>query len=93
MLPLKRLADLRGMIRPIEGRPPVYIDNRALDGFMEHFRSKSCIGVDCDDCRWCHEFAAKAVTIDESNRGESLEAYEKLFESLHRGSMWSYLPK
>jgi hypothetical protein len=91
MLPLKRLAELRGMTRPIEGRPPVYIDNRALDGFMERFRTKSCVGVNCDDCRWCHEFAAKAVTIDDANRTESLEAYEQLFESLHDGSMWSYL--
>ncbi len=93
MLPLKRLAELRGMTRPIEGRPPVYINNRALDGFMERFRTKSCIGVDCEECRWCHEFAAKAVTIDEANRTESLEAYDNLFDSLHDGSMWSYLPK
>ena len=92
MLPMKRLAELRGMTQPIEGRAPVYIDNRALDGFMERFRTKSCMGVDCEECRWCHEFAAKAVTIDETNRAEALKAYEELFDSLHGGSMWRYLP-
>ena len=92
MLPLKRLAELRGMTRPIEGRLPVYIDNRALDGFMERFRSKSCLGVDCEECRWCHEFAAKAVTVDETKQAEALEVYEELFDSLHGGSMWRYLP-
>jgi hypothetical protein len=90
MLPLKRLAELRGMTRPLEGPPPVVIDNRALDGFMERFRSASCIGVDCEDCRWCHEFAAKAVKIDDANRAEVLAAYEELFASLNGGSMWSY---
>ncbi len=93
MLPLKRLAELRGMTRPIEGQPPVYIDNRALDGFMERFRTNSCMGIDCEDCLWCHEFAAKAVKINETNRAAALEAYEELFASLHGGSMWSYLPE
>ncbi|PLY00896.1 MAG: peptidase U32 [Desulfuromonas sp.] len=92
MLPLKRLAELRGMTRPIEGEPPVTIDNRALDGFMERFKTDSCIGVDCEECRWCHEFAEKAVKIDERNREAALAAYDELFESLHGGSMWCYLP-
>jgi collagenase-like PrtC family protease len=93
MLPLKRLAELRGMTRPVEGHPPVYIDNRALDGFIERFRTNSCMGIDCEECRWCHEFAAKAIKIDATNREAALEAYEELFASLHGGSMWSYLPE
>jgi collagenase-like PrtC family protease len=93
MLPLKRLAELRGMTRPVEDQTPVYIDNRALDGFIERFRTNSCMDIDCEDCRWCHEFAVKAVTIDETNRAAALEAYEELFASLHGGSMWSYLPE
>ena len=93
MLPLKRLAELRGMTRPIEGKPPVYIDNRALDGFMERFKTTSCVGVDCEECRWCHEFAAKAITIDETSRAAALQTYEELFASLNGGSMWCYLPE
>jgi collagenase-like PrtC family protease len=93
MLPLKRLAELRGMTRPVEGQAPIYIDNRALDGFMERFLNNSCVDIVCEDCRWCHEFAAKAVTIDETNRAAALEVYEELFTSLHTGSMWSYRPE
>ena len=92
MLPLKRLAELRGMIKPIEGQPPVYIDNRALDGFINRFFDNGCLDADCEDCRWCHDFAAKAVRIDEQNRDRALEAYDELFDSMHGGSMWSYLP-
>ncbi len=93
MLPLKRLAELRGMTRPIEGKPQVYIDNRALDGFMERFKTTSCVGVDCEECLWCHEFAAKAITIDETSRAAALQVYEELFASLNGGSMWCYLPE
>ena len=93
MLPLKRLAELRGMTRPIEGKPPVYIDNRALEGFMERFKTTSCVGVDCEECLWCHEFAAKAITIDETSRAAALQVYEELFASLNGGSMWCYLPE
>ena len=93
MLPLKRLAELRGMTRPIEGKPPVYIDNRALEGFMERFKTTSCVGVDCEECLWCHEFAAKAITIDETSRAAALQTYEELFASLNGGSMWCYLPE
>ena len=92
MLPLKRLAELRGMTRPVEGEAPVTIDNRALDGFMERFKQESCVDVDCETCRWCHEFAEKAIKIDEANREAALAAYDELFESLHGGSMWCYLP-
>jgi collagenase-like PrtC family protease len=92
MLPLKRLAELRGMTQPLKGGAPVYIDNRALDGFMERFRTKSCIGVDCRECRWCHDFAAKAVTVDATSQSAALDAYRELFDSLNDGSMWRYLP-
>ena len=93
MLPLKRLAELRGMTKPLEGNSPVYIDNRALDGFMERFKTTSCVDVDCEECRWCHDFAAKAVTVDVANRAATLEAYDELFASLNNGSMWRYLPE
>ncbi len=92
LLPLKRLAELRAMTRAVTGEPPVYIDNRALDGFIERFREQSCLNLDCAECRWCHEFAEKAIRIDRVNREQALAAYDELFESMHGGRMWRYLP-
>lgn len=92
MLLLKRVADLRGMTSPITGDPPVFVENRALDGFMERFRESGCRDVDCGDCRWCHEFVGKAVRVDETHRAQVLAAYDELFRALHDGSMWKYLP-
>jgi ubiquinone/menaquinone biosynthesis methyltransferase len=92
MLPLKRLADLRHMTRPIKGEEPVYIDNRSLDGFIERFRKEGCADADCEQCRWCHEFAERAVRVDEGSRIRALRAYERVFQVMHDGSMWRYLP-
>ncbi len=89
---LKRLADLRRMTGPVTGEPPVYIDNRSLDGFLERFRETGCRDVDCAQCRWCHEFAQKAVRFDAAARAQTLEAYDAVFRALHDGSMWRYLP-
>ncbi len=93
MLVLKRLADSLNMTRPVGGQPPVFVDNRALDGFMERFRKEGCRDADCEVCRWCHEFAAKAVRVDEAHRERALRAFDALFEALDGGAMWHYLPR
>jgi len=85
MLLLKRLADLRYMTRPVTGAPPVVVDNRALDGFMERFREKGCRDVECETCRWCHDFAAKAVRVDPEARRRALEAEPSPAGSTSRG--------
>ncbi len=92
MLLLKRLADLLSMTRPVEGDPLVFIDNRALDGFMERFRERGCREEDCRECSWCHEFAGKSVRMDEGRRVRALAACDEIFRVLHDGSMWRYLP-
>ena len=87
---LKKLADLRGMTEPIEGEAPVHVDNRALDGFLERFQKAGCRDVDCNDCRWCHTWAEKAVRIDEPRRRVALQLYDELFAALDGGAMWRY---
>ncbi|MGE5189231.1 MAG: U32 family peptidase [Gemmatimonadota bacterium] len=90
MLALKRLADALNMTRPVAGPPPVFVDNRALDGFMERFRTEGCRDVECEECRWCHRFAAQAVRLDGAHRDRALRAFDALFEALDRGAMWRY---
>jgi hypothetical protein len=92
MLLLKRLADLRYMTRPVTEEPPVVIDNRALDGFMERFLEKGCRDAGCESCRWCHDFTAKAVRVNREKSRQALAAYDEVFRSLDGGAMWRYLP-
>ncbi len=43
----------------------IYIDNNALDGFMEQFVSEKCNGRNCSSkCKYCDEYAKKSILID-----------------------------
>ncbi len=90
MLPIKRLAEVRGLVQPLEGETPVYVDNRALDGFMERFRTEGCRDRACEECRWCHRFAERAVRIEPNQQREALAAYQEIFRSLDSGHMWKW---
>lgn len=64
------------------GRPN--IDNKALDGFLEHFRKQDCSLLDCDKCGYCKKIADKAVYF--------LDPYarQKMTDMLH-GSLNAFL--
>lgn len=81
------------MTRPVEGQEPVYIDNRALDGFVERFREIGCRDADCAECGWCEKFARKAIRLDKTAQAQALAAYRDLFQALEDGGMWRYLPQ
>jgi len=57
----------------------IYMDNRALDGLLERFLDRPC-PPGCEGCRHCHEFARKAISVDEQAAGEladQLAAYRR----------------
>ena len=87
LLKLKKLADRRGLTGPLDG-DPVYIDNRALDGFAEGFRERDCRGLSCGDCGYCYSWAKKAVRVDEAWRAEVLGLYRECFEDMDSGKLW-----
>jgi hypothetical protein len=67
------------------------LDNRALDGFIDRFLTESCIDVDCERCRYCHDYADRALCIDPGFREQVLGEYAGLFEDMHAGSFWQQL--
>jgi hypothetical protein len=42
----------------------VFIDNAMLADFLEGFREIQCAETFCDDCRYCHRYAERAVRYD-----------------------------
>ncbi len=76
------------MLGALAGNPPVVIDNRALDGFMERFLAKGCKDLDCETCRYCYRWAEQAVKIDPAYKERCLRLYEQVFDDLHSGRMW-----
>lgn len=87
---VRQLAETQGMLNPLRRDPPVVIDNRALDGFLEFFLSGNCHEWDCEECRYCHRLAERAVRIDPDFRREVLRRYDEVLEDLRSGTMWRY---
>lgn len=79
---IKALAEKRGMLHPFRGDPPVVIDNRALDGFLDSFPAQGCRNRNCEECRYCGCWADRSVRIDPQYRQESLELYRRVFQGL-----------
>ena len=77
-----------GVLYPLRGPNPVYIDNRALDGFMERFRTQGCQQIDCEQCRYCHEWAEQAVHIDPEWRERMGAIYDDLLDEIDGGRFW-----
>ncbi|MBX3249014.1 MAG: U32 family peptidase [Myxococcales bacterium] len=85
---LVALGKRQGLLYPRRGESGLHLDNRKLDGFIDRFLSDSCVDVDCEECRYCHDFADRALTIDPSYREEVLAMYRDLFEDMHSGPFW-----
>lgn len=84
-----RFGKTLSLLYPREGDNPVYVDNRALDGFFDRFlKGFSCEDKDCEKCRYCHRFAEKAVKIDPAWRREMTTQFDTLLDTLHDGSLW-----
>lgn len=76
------------VLYPLRGPNPVQIQNRDLDGFMERFKSQGCQDIDCEACRYCHEWAEKTVQIDPAWRARMGEIYRDLLNEIDTGSFW-----
>ena len=69
----------------------VYIDNRALDGFLEHFFNESCNGKSCQECDYCSKIAKKAIKIDEDYRKRIIIQYKNMLDELVSSKMFKYI--
>ncbi len=90
---LYRLAEQRGLLGAGAGPPPVYIDNRGLDGFLNRFLTQSCRGRDCRTCGYCNAWVHRTVRIDEDWRRNCLALYEGVFTEMESGRLWGLQPR
>lgn len=72
------------------GEAEIYIDNRALDGFIEHFLKEDCATKSCEECGYCARVAEKVVKIDPASREEYLKRYKQVLDELNSGRMFKY---
>jgi collagenase-like PrtC family protease len=61
----------------------VFIDNAALSDFLAGFQKIKCSETFCDDCRYCHSYAERAVRYDRKEAAGLVAAMDELInESL-----------
>jgi hypothetical protein len=60
----------------------IQIDNRALDGFAEHFKTHNCYHSSCDECGYCESWAKKVVRIDEEKRQAIIEKFNTFIDAI-----------
>ena len=77
------------VLYPRQGPNPVQIDNRALDGFIDRFKEQGCQDLDCDSCRYCHEWADKVVRIDPAWKERMEPIYQDLLGEIEGGGFWA----
>lgn len=58
------------------------IDNRALDGFAEHFKTHDCYHSSCEECGYCKRWAEKTVQVDEAKRQAILKRFDRFIEAI-----------
>lgn len=87
----KKIVDFgkeASVLYPREGENPVQIDNRSLDGFIERFKKEGCQDVDCESCRYCHQWAEKTVRIDPQYKKKMSGIYSDLLNDIDDGAFW-----
>ncbi|MDD3345674.1 MAG: U32 family peptidase [Candidatus Omnitrophica bacterium] len=68
-----------------------YIDNRSLDGFLEHFVEKDCRLTSCRECGYCRDWAERTVKVDCLEREKLIERYEKYLSQVISGGIFRYV--
>lgn len=80
------LSVLKTVGKIMEMRDMFSIDNRALDGFLDHFKRFDCDSAVCGtDCRYCHEIARETVAVDRTRIGTWLAMFREMFDMLADG--------
>ncbi len=70
-----------------ESEDHVYIDNRKLDGFIEHYETHDCSRSVCDeDCCYCGDVAARAVSMSAEKTQPKKDSLRELLDALERRS-------
>jgi collagenase-like PrtC family protease len=61
--------------------PKVYIDNQALEGFIDFFKKQDCLSK-CAHCNYCQEIASKVIKLDHREVDEYVAGLKNFLNDL-----------
>jgi collagenase-like PrtC family protease len=71
----------------IEPPPKFYIDNQALEGFMDFFKKQNCL-AGCSHCDYCQRIANKVVQFDRDEVDEYIAMLNASLDKLSSSRMF-----
>jgi len=85
---MRELARLQGWLSPLP-ECPIQINARQIpDNFLDAFRKRDCVSMDCKSCGYCDQITEQAVSIAPEYRTAVLKKYAEMDEAMATGSLW-----
>ena len=78
---LERVFDL-------EVRDLIQLDNKKLEGFIEHFKDKNCNQMSCSSCRYCETFFEKVAVVKKEEVERAAQKVKNFSEKLVSGEIF-----
>jgi collagenase-like PrtC family protease len=72
---------------PIGPPPKLYIDNQALEGFIDFFRKQNCLSG-CNHCDYCQKIANKVIQFDRNEVDEYVAVLNAFLDNLSSSRMF-----
>lgn len=67
----------------------IYIDNKKLDGFVDHFISKSCNNTVCEECRYCEKWSKQVISVtNPEQKKEAQQTFDYIVKNLTSGELF-----
>jgi hypothetical protein len=77
-----------GKVFDLEVRELIQIDNRRLDGFIEHFKNKDCNQTSCSQCRYCENLFGRVAVVNSQEVKRAAQRVRDFSEKLLSGEIF-----
>ncbi len=88
LAPLHSMLERQGMLFAAERRPFDIDSARIPADFIHGFEDRHCRTLDCRDCRYCDEIAARSVSVDPAFASEQRATLKDIRADLVTGGLW-----
>ncbi len=72
----------------LEVRELIQLDNKKLDGFIEHFKERDCNQISCSSCRYCETFFEKVAVVKTEEVAQAAQKVRNFSEKLLSGEIF-----
>jgi collagenase-like PrtC family protease len=73
----------------LEVRELIQLDNKKLEGFIEHFKTKDCNHISCSNCRYCETVFEKVAVVKKEEVERAAQKVKHFSEKLVSGEIFN----